>query len=102
MESRALCVALVGLAIGCNEDRPLAFVPVDAAAAIEKKDLTAGSSDGNSAADLSMPDLAVAAPRPCTLVAAGEPVQTVSSSLDIQYNSDDLEIPAFLRKRSGG
>jgi cell division protein FtsZ len=29
-----------------------------------------------------------------------EPVQTVSSSVDINYNSDDLEIPAFLRKRS--
>ena len=31
---------------------------------------------------------------------APEPVQTVSSSVDINYNSDDLEIPAFLRKRS--
>jgi cell division protein FtsZ len=31
-----------------------------------------------------------------------EPVQTVSSSVDINYNSDDLEIPAFLRKRSEG
>ena len=31
-----------------------------------------------------------------------EPVPTVSSSVDISYNSDDLEIPAFLRKRSDG
>jgi hypothetical protein len=29
-----------------------------------------------------------------------EPVETVSSSVDISYNSDDLEIPAFLRKRA--
>jgi cell division protein FtsZ len=34
--------------------------------------------------------------------AAPEPVETVSSSLDISYNSDDLEIPAFLRKRAEG
>jgi len=33
---------------------------------------------------------------------APEPVQTVSTSVDINYNSDDLEIPAFLRKRSEG
>ncbi len=31
-----------------------------------------------------------------------EPVETVSSSMDINYNSDDLEIPAFLRKRAEG
>ncbi|HZP21791.1 MAG TPA: cell division protein FtsZ [Terriglobales bacterium] len=30
---------------------------------------------------------------------APEPVETRSSSVDIRYNSDDLEIPAFLRKR---
>ena len=29
-----------------------------------------------------------------------EPVQTVSSSIDIRYDVDDLEIPAFLRKRT--
>ena len=29
-----------------------------------------------------------------------EPVETVSSSVDLNYNSDDLEIPAFLRKRA--
>ena len=29
-----------------------------------------------------------------------EPMETVSSSIDISYNSDDLEIPAFLRKRA--
>jgi cell division protein FtsZ len=33
---------------------------------------------------------------------APEPVETVSSSVDISYNADDLEIPAFLRKRSEG
>ncbi|HEY1731044.1 MAG TPA: cell division protein FtsZ [Terriglobales bacterium] len=32
--------------------------------------------------------------------AGAEPVETVSSSIDINYNSDDLEIPAFLRKRA--
>jgi len=32
--------------------------------------------------------------------AAPEPVETRSSSVDIRYNSDDLEIPAFLRKRA--
>jgi len=32
--------------------------------------------------------------------AAAEPVETVSSSVDIRYDTDDLEIPAFLRKRS--
>ncbi len=31
--------------------------------------------------------------------AAPEPVETRSSSVEIRYNSDDLEIPAFLRKR---
>ena len=34
--------------------------------------------------------------------AAAEPIETVSSGVDIQYDSDDLEIPAFLRKRSEG
>ncbi|HKD83854.1 MAG TPA: cell division protein FtsZ [Terriglobales bacterium] len=34
--------------------------------------------------------------------ASAEPIETVSSSVDIQYNSDDLEIPAFLRKRGEG
>ncbi len=33
---------------------------------------------------------------------AAEPVETVSSSVDLNYNSDDLEIPAFLRKRAEG
>jgi len=33
---------------------------------------------------------------------APEPIETVSSSVDIAYNSDDLEIPAFLRKRAEG
>jgi cell division protein FtsZ len=28
-----------------------------------------------------------------------EPIDTVSSSVDISYNTDDLEIPAFMRKR---
>jgi hypothetical protein len=32
--------------------------------------------------------------------AAPESVETVSSSVDLSYNSDDLEIPAFLRKRA--
>ncbi|HTV65074.1 MAG TPA: cell division protein FtsZ [Bryocella sp.] len=32
-------------------------------------------------------------------IAAPEPMETCSSSVDISYNSDDLEIPAFLRKR---
>jgi hypothetical protein len=32
--------------------------------------------------------------------AAPEPVETVSSSVDIRYDADDLEIPAFLRKRA--
>ncbi len=32
--------------------------------------------------------------------AAPEPVETVASSIDLNYNSDDLEIPAFLRKRA--
>jgi len=32
--------------------------------------------------------------------AVPESVETVSSGLDINYNSDDLEIPAFLRKRA--
>jgi hypothetical protein len=31
---------------------------------------------------------------------AAETAETVSSSVDINYNSDDLEIPAFLRKRA--
>ena len=31
-----------------------------------------------------------------------EPAETVSTSVDINYNSDDLEIPAFLRKRAEG
>jgi cell division protein FtsZ len=31
-----------------------------------------------------------------------EPVETVSSSVDIRYDAEDLEIPAFLRKRSEG
>jgi len=31
--------------------------------------------------------------------AAPEPMQTTSSSVDIRYDADDLEIPAFLRKR---
>jgi cell division protein FtsZ len=30
------------------------------------------------------------------------PMETVSSSVEIQYNADDLEIPAFLRKRGEG
>jgi cell division protein FtsZ len=34
--------------------------------------------------------------------AAAEPMETVSNSVEIQYNSDDLEIPAFLRKRGEG
>jgi cell division protein FtsZ len=34
--------------------------------------------------------------------AAAEPMETVSSGVDIQYNADDLEIPAFLRKRAEG
>ena len=32
--------------------------------------------------------------------AAPESVETVASSVDLNYNSDDLEIPAFLRKRA--
>jgi cell division protein FtsZ len=32
--------------------------------------------------------------------AAPESVETVSSSVDIRYDADDLEIPAFLRKRA--
>jgi cell division protein FtsZ len=32
--------------------------------------------------------------------AAQESVETVASSIDLNYNSDDLEIPAFLRKRA--
>jgi len=31
--------------------------------------------------------------------AAPQPIEAHSSSVDIRYNSDDLEIPAFLRKR---
>ncbi len=31
-----------------------------------------------------------------------ETIETVSTSVDINYNSDDLEIPAFLRKRAEG
>ncbi len=31
--------------------------------------------------------------------AAPEPMETRSSSVDIRYDADDLEIPAFLRKR---
>jgi hypothetical protein len=27
------------------------------------------------------------------------PIETVSSSPDINYNADDLEVPAFMRKR---
>jgi cell division protein FtsZ len=34
--------------------------------------------------------------------AAHEPAEAVSNSLDMNYNSDDLEIPAFLRKRGEG
>ncbi len=34
--------------------------------------------------------------------AAADPMETVSSGVDIQYNADDLEIPAFLRKRAEG
>ena len=34
--------------------------------------------------------------------ATPEAMETVSSGVDIQYNADDLEIPAFLRKRSEG
>jgi cell division protein FtsZ len=34
--------------------------------------------------------------------AAAEPIETVSSGVDIHYNADDLEIPAFLRKRAEG
>ncbi len=34
--------------------------------------------------------------------AAPEPMQTTSSSVDIRYDADDLEIPAFLRKRGEG
>ena len=34
--------------------------------------------------------------------AAAEQVETVASSIDLSYNSDDLEIPAFLRKRAEG
>ena len=30
---------------------------------------------------------------------AAEPIETVSSSMNIQYDTSDLEIPAFLRKR---
>ncbi len=30
------------------------------------------------------------------------PMDTVTSAVDIQYNSDDLEIPAFMRKRTDG
>ena len=33
---------------------------------------------------------------------AVEPIETVSSSVEINYNSDDLEIPAVLRKRGEG
>ena len=29
-----------------------------------------------------------------------EPAETVASTIDLSYNSDDLEIPAFLRKRA--
>jgi cell division protein FtsZ len=31
---------------------------------------------------------------------AAEPAETVTSSVELNYNSDDLEIPAFLRKRA--
>ncbi len=31
-----------------------------------------------------------------------EPIETISSSVEINYDSDDLEIPAFLRKRAEG
>jgi cell division protein FtsZ len=34
--------------------------------------------------------------------AAQESVETVTSSIELNYNSDDLEIPAFLRKRAEG
>ena len=34
--------------------------------------------------------------------AAPEPIDTVSSSVEIRYDTDDLEIPAFLRKRAEG
>ncbi|MFZ0313021.1 MAG: hypothetical protein WAL85_09970, partial [Candidatus Korobacteraceae bacterium] len=34
--------------------------------------------------------------------AAPEPMDTVSSSVEIRYDTDDLEIPAFLRKRAEG
>ena len=34
--------------------------------------------------------------------AAPEPIDTVSSSVEIRYDTDDLEIPAFLRKRIEG
>jgi cell division protein FtsZ len=34
--------------------------------------------------------------------AAPEPIETVSSSVEIRYDADDLEIPAFLRKRGEG
>ena len=34
--------------------------------------------------------------------AAPESMDTVSSSVDIRYDTDDLEIPAFLRKRAEG
>ena len=27
------------------------------------------------------------------------PIETISSSPDINYNADDLEVPAFMRKR---
>ena len=27
------------------------------------------------------------------------PIETVTSSPDINYNADDLEVPAFMRKR---
>src|SRR5271168_4104864 len=34
--------------------------------------------------------------------AVPEPMDTVSSSVEIRYDTDDLEIPAFLRKRAEG
>jgi hypothetical protein len=33
---------------------------------------------------------------------AAQPIDTVSTSVDISYNADDLEIPAFMRKRAEG
>ena len=38
----------------------------------------------------------------CGRTLSSEPAETVSTSVDINYNSDDLEIPAFLRKRAEG